>query len=290
MGNFERAYEHLRDGGVAYFTQPRGLIEVWGGEAVQFLNGLITNDVAALEDGEMMLAAFPNAKGRLLAVVRVKRRGEKYLFETEETTHATVFQTLYKFTFAGDFHADDVSESYRFVSVWNGEPPDTEGVEIFGRDYFVPVADFDSFISSLKDAAEISPSAYEVIRIEEGIPLYGKDMDDTTVVPETGIDGLIHYQKGCYIGQEVIARIHFLGKPAKLLKGLVFETKSANVEVVDLTGDEGKNAGRVTSTVFSPTLGKTIGLGYVRNAFADDGHVLHAGDIVCTVSDPPIVK
>ncbi len=284
VSNFEREYEHLRGGGAAYFPQTRGLIAVWGGEAVQFLNGLISNDIAALADGGMMPAAFPNAKGRLLAVVRVKRVGDKYLFETEEATHETVFQTLFKFTYAGDFKVEDLSENYRFVSFWNSEVAEGDGLLRFGRDFFIPLEKSDAVVSTLSDAAELSPATYEVVRIEEGIPLFGKDMDETTVVPETGIEGLIHYQKGCYIGQEVIARIHFLGKPAKLLKGLVFE---GEVDAAELTNSEGKSTGRITSTAFSPKTGKTIGLGYVRNAFSEAGTELLAGDISCVVTDPP---
>jgi folate-binding Fe-S cluster repair protein YgfZ len=67
-------YHQIRSGGAGYIQLPRGLIAVWGNEAVQFLDGLITNDMKTLADGEQMLAAFPNAKGRLLAVVRVLHR------------------------------------------------------------------------------------------------------------------------------------------------------------------------------------------------------------------------
>ena len=79
-------YNDIRAGGRGYFVQPRGLIAVSGNEAVQFLDGLISNNVKALEDGGQMLAAFPNAQGRLLAVVRVLKQGERFLFETEAAT------------------------------------------------------------------------------------------------------------------------------------------------------------------------------------------------------------
>ncbi len=79
-------YNKIRNGGTGFYQQKRGLIAVWGKEAIQFLNGLITNDVAKLEVGAQMLAAFPNSQGRLLAVVRVLRDGDKFLFETEEVT------------------------------------------------------------------------------------------------------------------------------------------------------------------------------------------------------------
>jgi folate-binding Fe-S cluster repair protein YgfZ len=104
-----RAYEQIRKGGFGFRETDRGLIAVWGKEAIQFLNGMITNDVAKLEEGAEMLAAFPNAQGRLLALVRVRRDGERFLFETEEATHEKVFNNLFRFTFAGEFFVEDLS-------------------------------------------------------------------------------------------------------------------------------------------------------------------------------------
>src|SRR6476469_10061421 len=98
-----KVYDQIRDGRAGLYEQKRGLIAVWGKEAVQFLDGLITNDMKTLQDGQSMLAAFPNAQGRLLAVVRVLKQGERFLFETEEATREKVFQNLFRFTFAGDF-------------------------------------------------------------------------------------------------------------------------------------------------------------------------------------------
>ncbi len=74
---------------------------------------------------------------------------------------------------------------------------------------------------TFSDAVEISDEIYEILRIENGVPRYGVDMDETTIVPELGLEGLISYNKGCYIGQEIIARIYFRGHVAKQLRGLV---------------------------------------------------------------------
>src|SRR6476619_5643059 len=119
MNQISETYNHIRSGGAGFCEQKRALIAVWGKEAVQFLNGMITNDVAKLEEGAEMLAAFPNAQGRLLALVRVRRDGERLLFETEEATHEKVFNNLFRFTFAGDFFVEDLSEKYRFLSLLN---------------------------------------------------------------------------------------------------------------------------------------------------------------------------
>src|SRR5215210_3420229 len=115
--DFLEDYRTIRAGGVGFREQSRGLIEVAGKEAVQFLNGLITNDVARLEDGAQMSAAFPNAQGRLLAFVRVWRQGDKFVFETAGTTREKVFQNLYRFTFAGDFFVEDLSGNYEYFEI-----------------------------------------------------------------------------------------------------------------------------------------------------------------------------
>lgn len=302
-----KLYEKIRETKqAAFYAQARGLIAVWGKEAVNFLNGLITNDVAKLEDGAQMPAAFPNAQGRLLAVVRVMRKGEKFLFETEDATREKVFQNLFRFTFAGEFFVEDLSEKYKFISVLNfkDQKPKTEEQTIefqtnFGTDYFVPDESAEDFLNELKNqnAVEISDELYEVLRIENGVPLYGTDMDETTIVPELGIENLISYNKGCYIGQEIIARIYFRGHVAKQMRGLIFdENETGNTRVskgeneLELKSAEGKNAGKITSITFSPKLGKTISLAFVRYEFLAEGTKLKLGDADAEVINLPFLK
>src|SRR5947208_17156211 len=116
--DLENTYNQIRSGKAGFYEQKRGLIAVWGKEAVQFLDGLISNDMKTLEDGAQMLAAFPNAQGRLLAVVRVLRQGERFLFETEDATREKVYQNLFRFTFAGDFFVEDLSEDYSYFEIF----------------------------------------------------------------------------------------------------------------------------------------------------------------------------
>lgn len=306
-------YNVIGEGGSGFYRRKRGLIAVSGKEAVQFLNGLITNDVAKLESYCWMDAAFPNAQGRLLATVRVIKIDEKFLFETDAATHEKVFQNLFRFTFAGDFFVEDLSENYSFLTVFGEQtsnfkykvPTEKEVVGIYfdgetgfiissargnGFDVFVPKSNEENFVSYLKDSnlIEITEALYEVLRIEQGIPLYGVDMDETTIVPELGLDGLISYNKGCYIGQEIIARIYFRGHIAKQLTGLIFEDESAAVNPGDeLKSAEGKNAGKITSVAFSPKLGKKIALGYVRYDYLAEGMQLVVNDWAATVKNLP---
>ena len=299
MNDFQTNYEIIRCGGsIGFYRQKRGLIEVSGKEAVQFLNGLITNDIAGLEEGAQMSAAFPNVQGRLLAFVRVLRKGDKFLFETEEATREKVFQNLFRFTFAGDFQVEDLSENYDYFEVQSPKskvqsPNSVVLRSSFGFDYFVPKDAAENFVEELKAqaAVEISDELYEVLRIENGVPLYGVDMDETTVVLETGLDEAVSFNKGCYIGQEIIARIHFRGHVAKRLAGLIFDDEAAEAKPDDeIKSLEDKNAGRVTSVTLSPKLAKKIALAYVRYDYLAENTELKVGGFTAKVKNLPFIK
>lgn len=293
-------YHHIHSGGTAYYRQPRGLISVRGGEAIQFLDGLMTNDVKSLEDGAQMLAAFPNAQGRLLALVRVTRNGERFLIDTEDATRKLVFDNLFRFTMAGDFFVEDLSDEYRLIRVFDRSfipitPPFIEFDTKYGTEYFVHREDAPDFVGELKylDAVEITDELFETLRIERGIPRYGVDMDETTIVPEIGLDEMISYTKGCYIGQEIIARIHFRGHVAKSLTGITATEKDAASGDLTLGAElktaDGKNAGRITSVTISPKLQKAIGLAYIRYDYLSAGTELLAGKTAVKVASLPFI-
>ncbi len=295
--DFTKEYEIIRGNSFGFYERKRGLIEVSGREAVMFLNGLITNDAAKLEENAQMLAAFPNAQGRLLATVRVLKSNDKFFFDTEAETYEKILKNLQRFTFAGDFFVNDLSDEFRYFEISDSQfqiskPEFIEFQSNFGRNIFVPKNAADVFLKELKDknAVKISDELYEVLRIENGEPKYGVDMDETTIVPELGIDGLISYNKGCYIGQEIIARIHFRGHVAKKLTGLVFEENVALAGNEEIKSLEGKNAGKITSTVFSPKLAKQIALAFVRYDYLAEGTELKANGVNAKVKNLPFIE
>jgi aminomethyltransferase len=118
-------------------------------------------------------------------------------------------------------------------------------------------------------------------------------MDETTIVPELGLEGLISYNKGCYIGQEIIARIHFRGHIAKQLTGLILSVPPAvaggDFSAAELKSTEGKNAGRITSVTYSPGLEKSIALAYVRYDYVADGTELKNAESVAVVQSLPFI-
>ena len=281
--------------GIGFYEQTRGLIAVWGKEAAQFLNGLITNDAAKLENDAQMRAAFPNAQGRLLATAGVLRRGDKFLFETEAATREKVFRNLFRFTFAGDFFVEDLSDSFRYFEIFNSKshtlnPDFIEFQTNFGAKVFVPDDTAKDFLNEVKseNAVRISDELYEVLRIENGVPLFGVDADETTIVPELGIENLINYNKGCYVGQEIIARIHFRGHIAKQLTGLILAADAKPGD--ELKSLDGKNAGRLTSVAFSPALGKFIALAFVRYDYLSGSTKLKVNGMTGQVKKLPFIK
>ena len=291
-------YNHIRSGGAGFIEMPRGLIAVSGKEAVQFLDGMITNDMKTLEDGQQMLSAFPNAQGRLLAVVRVLRDGDRFLIETEEATREKVFQNLFRFTFAGEFFVEDLSEQFQYFEMFGEETPTLAGGYFYFfstvKGGFIPTDRVGYFRRGFlaSGAVEISDNVYQTLRIESGVPKYGFDMDETTIVPELGREGLISYTKGCYIGQEIIARIHFRGHVAKQLTGVVSEPGEVSTGFspgAELKSPDGKNAGRITSVTHSPKLDKPIAMAYVRYDYLTAGTLLLFGDEEVKVTPLPFI-
>jgi folate-binding protein YgfZ len=317
-GDAQAEYEAVRDavsGAGIIDLSARGRIEVSGAEAVQFLNGLITNDVKTLAAHEWMHAAFPNVQGRLLASVRVARPTEEisFLIDTESATHQKVFKLLERFTLAGDFRVKDISaESAQFslqgarggaiiesvfgdatVPAHNEQQPQSAsivkwremhpvtilGATHTGEDGYDLVCGQD-VAAELWDALTTAGArpvgfdTYEVLRVEAGVPRYGVDVDETSVVLEAvQEDEAVSYTKGCYIGQEIIARIHWRGHVAKRLAGLVLaderELDPAGAKVRSLDGT--KEIGRITSSVRSPQLGRRIALAILKYDYLPTG-------------------
>lgn len=297
----DQAYEQIRSGRAGFYQPSRGLIVVSGKEAVPFLDGMVTNDMKTLEGGSSMRVAFPNAQGRLLGVARVQRRGDRFLFETEDATREKLYQNLFRFTFAGEFFVADVSEDLAYFEifgpkqdVFNPNASDKwSGSVVFelghGAGYFIPrddAAKFRAFLTHENGCVVIDNELYETLRIEAGIPNYGVDMDETTIVPEVGLDEMISYTKGCYVGQEIIARIHFRGHVAKQLTGLVADAPVTSGTELAV---DGKNAGKIASTTFSPKLDKHIALAFVRYDHLAEGTTLSAGATEVTVTKLPFV-
>ena len=316
-----QGYEAVRDGGAGLIDlSERGRIRVSGTEAVTFLNGMITNDVKTLVENRWMPAVFPTVQGRLIGAVRVVRYQDgSFLIDTDRESLDAVLKTISRFTMAGDFRVTDVTAETTLLSVQGKAAPEVvskifqtelppDGVAEIdwqnasitmirathtaedGFDFLIDKAHAAELKQTLEAAGAIPVSAdeFEILRVEAGIARFGRDMDDTTVVPETNLDDAVSYTKGCYIGQEIIVRIKHRGHVAKKLTGLKFETDRQLDAGAIIKSTDGKEIGRVTSTVVSPKLG-SIGLGYVRYEYLAPGTNVIAGDVNATVTELPFI-
>ncbi len=288
-----RNYENASGG---YRILSRGLFAVRGSEAVQFLNGLVTGDVSKLEEGRAAPIAFPNAQGRIVALARILRDGQRFLIDTDLPTKEKLFSNLHRFTFAGDFHLDDLSDSMTHYEFFAKSLPKVEGI-VFETSMGVGIFVGDEAADSFHDSGfvPLTDELAEVLRIERGFPVFGSDADEHTVVPELGIIDLINYNKGCYIGQEIIARIHFRGHVAKVMRGVVFDEDGWDLTESsagsELLSEDGKQAGRITSICRSPGLGKIIALAMVRYDYREAGTVLFTSTgRSCVVTELPLKR
>jgi len=299
-------YSGVRDGGAGLIDlSSRGRLLVGGSEAVMFLNGLITNDMKTLAPNTWMPAAFANVQGRLLAAARIINRKDGFLIDTEGVTHDTILKTLERFTLAGDFRLTDVTNETASLSI-QGKSAESTMRAVFGDkstverqkvvntklanghevtiirathtaedgfDLFIDVNDARELRESLirAGAENVSLETLETLRIEAGIPRYGIDMDETTVVTEANLDEAVSFTKGCYLGQEIIVRIKHRGHVAKKLTGMILGENAELKQGAKVLSTDNKEIGRVTSSTFSPRLDRTIALGYIKYDYLAPG-------------------
>lgn len=279
-----------------------GKIQVTGAEAIRFLNGLITNDIATLVPNQWMLAAFPNAQGRIIALTRVLCIApETFIFLTEPETYEALLANLTRFTYAGYFHVTDLTETYALISL-QGAKGSNVLHQTFSHDFsnlndnevrvatfndepahifkarHAPASGFDvlanrthaaTLIETFKSYGAIlaDEATLETLRIEAAIPRYGADYTDQTIVLETGLERALSYTKGCYTGQEIIARIHYRGHVARGLVQVAFDTEQVVAPDTKLYSTDDKEAGRITSAAYSPRINRTVALAVVKYAY-----------------------
>jgi folate-binding protein YgfZ len=234
----------------------RGYVAVTGPEAADFLERMVSNEVASLEPGDVRPALLLTPKGKIVAPLRAVREGpEAFLLITETGLSETLASTLLRARFAAKCEVE--------VRPYHGYLRFGEGEGIRNDDYGV-----EAFESWGEEEREAAPAAeLEPLRIEAGTPAWGAEIDESVLPAEAGLDEThISFTKGCYPGQEPIARLHYRGHPNRRLRMLEVAAAMAGDEIV--LGE--KVVGRVTSAVPGRALG------YVRREVPDDA-VLRIG-------------
>jgi len=304
-GDAVAEYEALRRAAGVLDLSCRSRLCLTGSDRKRFLHGQVTNQVQELKEGEGCYAALVTAKGKLLSDLNIYSLADELLLDFEPGLSQAVAERFGKFVIADDVQVVDVAPHYGLVSVQGPKCievlraagldvalPDkalhfvrvnhAEWGEVYcvnhsrgtvsGADVFVPAGALRAVAEKLVPAAQAWDGracgwrALETARIEAGVPRFGMDMDESNLAPEAGIEErAISYSKGCYIGQEVIARIRTHGQVSKTLCGLLLAKERS---VLPPCGEKlfrnAKEVGYITSAVWSPAWQRNLALGYVR--------------------------
>ena len=321
-------YAALRTG-AAIVERPDTRLIVRGADRRSYLQGILTNDIAALTPGTGCYAAMLTAQGRMITDMRVLELGDAILLDVPRAIGTAVKDHLERFVFSEDVAVEDVTDARAEVGLYGPRATDvlaaagveggvagalhgvtrtrlsghealivrSDAIGIDGFDVIVESAAADDVRAALRAAGAIDAGAdaAEAVRIESGRPRFGADMDTDTIPLEAGIDDrAISRSKGCYVGQEVIVRVldRGHGRVARRLVGLTFEgTAAVPAPGAPIRAAE-REIGRVTSAAWSPSLARPAALGYVHRDFAEPGtHVVvgAAGPAEAVVTALPLV-
>ena len=323
----------IRTAGVLDLSS-RGRLCLLGADRIRFLNGQVTNDIKGLTVGQGCYAALVTAKGRMQSDLNVYNLPDELLLDFEPGLVETVSPRLEKYVVADDVQIENVAQLYGLLSVQGPEAEtvtkslvavsalpslpllfttlgDSHQGEIYvmnrprlrtcGFDVFVPESSVATVFDRLVAAAKSSGGgacgwdALEMARIEAGIPRFGIDMDETNFPQECGIEQqAVSYTKGCYIGQEILNRIHTLGHVNQQLCGLRLPSELKPLPSHrDKLFQAGSQVGYLTSTTASPALQTNIALGFVRKELNVLGSQLvvqtTAGNIPAQIAELPFV-
>lgn len=301
----------VREGCGLLDRSERGKLAFTGSQARSFLQGQVTNDVEALTPGSGCYAALLSPKGKMLGDLRILDTGDELVLDTERSALQPIFNVLHRarLGFDAELHKRTLQrgllslvgpDARRVAGPDAAALPDEEHahtattidgiaarvvVTDLGVDLLCDAAETEPLAAALtaRGAVAVGEDAAEVLRVELGRPRYGPDLDDTVIPQEAGLnERAVSFTKGCYVGQETVARLHYKGKPNRHLRGVRLSEPVA--PGTELTFD-GKAVGRLGSVVQSPALGP-IGLALVRRE-APPGTTVSAGTANAEVVELP---
>jgi folate-binding protein YgfZ len=303
---------------------------VSGRDRASYLQGLLTNDIPAVKAGEGCYAAYLTAQGRMISDMWVYELGDVILMNLPGETTAAVLARLDQFIFSEDVQLGDVSETFAQIAVVGPDaarvvealldaPPAAplvslpehgnirghirESPAIITRVTDTGAPGFDVYVDRERagwvkeqlasaGAQEADGETAEILRVEAGVPAFGRDMDEATIPLEAGIESrAISLTKGCYVGQEVIIRVLHRGhgRVAKKLVGLALGSDAAPAAGAIVKSAD-RTVGEITSAVHSPALGRPIALAYVQRDFVAIGTALSVDGAQAAVTAVPFVQ
>jgi folate-binding protein YgfZ len=296
-------YELLSERAAIVDRSGRAQLTVAGGAAAEFLQGQVTNDVERLEPGEGCYAAFLNPKGKLRCDARILRDEDGFLIDAEGIARPVVKWVVERFALGQDVRHADVTDDRAILSIVGPEsdaalervPPPAEHAHVRGEhglyvrtDLGVDVICEAGGVATVRTALglpEAAAEAAECLRIESGRPRLGLDMGSETIPEEAGLnERAVSFEKGCYVGQETVARLHYRGKPNRHLRGLRLTAPAEHGDAVVL-GD--RELGTIGSACVSPRLGPIALALLRREAGPGDTVAVGSGSAPAEVAELP---
>lgn len=299
-GDFEQEYWHIRkDLGVRDVSH-FGKVRVTGRDRFRFLNGMLTSEIKTLEAGKGTYALFLDVKGHIQCDMKVYAFPDHLLLVLQHYLVEKLMQGLDRYIMSEDVKMQDASSEFAMIQILgpgSGSFLTTKGLENLpessynhrtidivgtsanlirlpsGYALLAPVSAGVEILSFLEGPL-IGGKGFEVLRIESGLPLMQRDMDESNFPQECGLNGALDFQKGCYLGQETMARIDAQGHVNRHLMGF---TLSSPVNAGEKVFRDSKEVGRITSATHSLLLGEPFGIGYIRREFAKEGEKVEVG-------------
>jgi folate-binding protein YgfZ len=292
-------YRQLREECGVLARDGRAVIAVDGPDGAEYLQGQLTNDVEAVAMGAGQYAALLDRKGHMQTDMRLLRiAADEIQLDLEPEPRAQALKHLTMYSIGRDVAVADATAERALLSLIGPRAADVAGTaslaefanhrtrvagtEVLavgtrdGIDLFCATDERDRLLVALTDAGavEVSAAVVEIVRVEAGVPRFGAEMDAATMPAEAAIvEDAVSFTKGCYIGQETVARLHYKGRPNRHLRGLRLSTAAAPGAALRL-GE--KEVGTLGGAVVSPALGP-IGLAIVRRE-AQPGAQLFVGE------------
>lgn len=314
-----RVYSALTTGVALIDPGATGILELIGDDAAEFLQGQVTNDIQALDAGQGAYAGLLSPKGQMRADMRVLNTGDALLVLTDAALLPVIRKTIDTFRIGYRFESIDRSDSLMLRSLVGprsremltaalgellgetaGEPISLGNAEgdnakfgddllavttILGVDLLGPPEAIVAAERALHDAGAVTAGleALELARIERGVPRFGAEISELTIPQEADLnERAVSFTKGCYVGQETVARLHYKGKPNRHLRGLSLDALVQSGAAV--TASDGRELGHVGGVVVSPSRG-VIALAVLRRE-AEPGDSVDVGGVTARVTDP----
>lgn len=308
FGDPLREYQSVRSGVGLLDLCDRALLRFTGPDRASFLQGMVSNDIKRLAPGDGAQAAVLDIQGKILADTRVFCLEDSLLLDLWEPLKEKIIAHLGRYLIADDVAISDLTAEHAILSLQGPKSrtllavlfPDSplpakelahatlplEEMEICaarcshtgedGYDLLLPANHMPRVSRLIQERGRafslscVGTRAQEILRLEAGIPRYGVDMDEETLLLEAGLERAVSFDKGCYLGQEVMERIHSRGHVNKRLVGLMLEAESAALPGSAIRA-AGREIGKVTSSVVSPIRKCPLALGYVHRDYARSG-------------------